>query len=134
MRLTIRYYEFGVDLREITHSIERIALALERAGLSDVPCRHCDCAIFFNNAREFGGANTNTPKCRLLVRWHNHWVLMIPPVDHVSQVSCQQQVNSWISKEFTRVDDGLQQKLANYDELSVRRIAVEQAIAARRAA
>jgi len=133
MNLRIRYYEFGVDLREITHSIDRIALALDRAGLNG-DARHGDCAIFFNNAREFGGANTNTPKCRMLVKWNRQWVLMIPPVDHGSQVSCQLQVNDWISNGFDGADGSLRKKFVEFDDFAARRIAVEQAIASRRRA
>jgi hypothetical protein len=107
-------WEYGVDLRDITHREEAINAAQAKYELKD------DQAVaFFNNSRWFGGAGYHPPKVRLYYRVKGRTMLLCPAIRRSGDmVDFMHDFSRWLRDEVTGGDqiDGLDEIITEMEE------------------
>lgn len=96
--LVIRYWETGVNL--VTDA-KWSADFIDEHVAEHIP-RNRDAMVLFNNAKMFGGAGSQPPKCRIYWRLGGQILTCIPAVEsfNAGQVDFQHQLNDWMRKNF----------------------------------
>lgn len=126
--LSIIHWEVGVDLRTLGWNRRDVERIVRKYKL-----KHGQAVIFFNNAKEFGGSGSHSPKCRLYWVWRDQGCTIIPPVDEgARQVSYQLKLNEWLRTAFgctSQIVDAMN----GFDTALERRLAARQAAKKRKA-
>jgi hypothetical protein len=120
--LTFVNWEVGVDLRHLgwnRRDLEKIARKYK--------LRDGQAVIFFNNARDFGGSGSHTPKARIVWQCNGQVLSLIPAVDEgAKQVSYQLLLNEWLRATFS-CPGNLVEAMNGFDTSLERRLAARQA-------
>ena len=114
--LRLEHWEFDHDLRKVSHTRESISGNLMRIGVGRTALRHGDIVAFFNSSKEWGGAASHSPRCRLYLCWHGRVFLVIPEIDQVNQSSYMLKFSEWLQTAAKGIDSNLKQELTTFSE------------------
>jgi len=101
-RLTLKDWEVGEDLRYWGWSADKVAEVQKKYKLKEG-----EYVAIFNNAKEFGGSGSHTPKVRLYGMLPGGQVFtLIPPVaDGREQYDFQHEFNKWMRRFLAGASD-----------------------------